>query len=106
MYDKPVLTHVDTASRLVHDQEAVLYWIFVEPKTLGTKAVLTVYDGWDAAGVVKFSHDSGYARMCPFHPPFICNDALYIHADSEVASYSLGFLPAKVVYPISRKLGD
>ncbi|GAH84491.1 unnamed protein product, partial [marine sediment metagenome] len=39
MYDKPCQTHVDTVSRLVHDQEAILYWIFVEPTTLNTKAV-------------------------------------------------------------------
>ena len=99
MYKKPCLTHVDTVSRLIYDQEAILYWIFMVPTTLNTVATLTIYDGWDAAGVVKFVYSSGYARMCPFYPPFICNDALYIAADGEVAGYSLGFLPAKVVFP-------
>ncbi|GAH55615.1 unnamed protein product, partial [marine sediment metagenome] len=28
----------------------------------------------------------------------ICNDALYIHVGTGLTSYSLGFLPAKVVF--------
>lgn len=99
MYSKPCMTHVDTASRLIYDQEAILYWIFVEAATLNTKGTVVIYDGWDTAGVEKCRLVAGYNRITTFYPPFICNDALYIHKDQAVTSYSLGFLPAKVVFP-------
>ena len=102
MYSKPCQTHVDTASRLIHDQETILYWIFVEAASLNTKGTLTIYDGWDANGVEKFRHVAGYNRLTTFYPPFICNDALYIETDQTVTSYSLGFLPAKVVFPLPK----
>lgn len=102
MYNKPCVTHVDTASRLVHDQEAILYWIFIEVAALGTLGTVKIYDGWDTAGVEKCRLVVGYSRMHHFYPPFICNDALYIEKDQAVTSYSLGFLPAKVVFPIPK----
>lgn len=97
MYEKPCLTHVDTASRLIHDQETILFWIFIEPATKATLGTMNIYDGWDAAGVEKCRLVTGEGRLFTFNPPFICNDALYIVIDQAIASYSLGFLPAKVV---------
>lgn len=98
MYSKPCMTHVDTESRLIHDQETILYWIFVEPATKATLGTLSIYDGWSAAGVEKCRLVTGEGRLYTFNPPFICNDALYIAKAVTVASYSLGFLPAKVAF--------
>ncbi|GAI79706.1 unnamed protein product [marine sediment metagenome] len=99
MYSKPCLTHVDDGNRLIYHQEAILYWIFMEVSVLNAPGTLTIYDGWDAAGVEKFRLIAGYSRIYSFYPPFICNDALYIAVDEHVNSYSLGFLPVKVVFP-------
>jgi len=99
MYSKPCLTHVDTASRLISEQEAILYWIFIRVTTLGTEGLLRIFDGWDAAGVEKCRLVVAYNRLYSFYPPFICNDALYIAMDQNITSYSLGYLPAKLVFP-------
>ena len=104
MFKKPVQTHVDTASRLISEQETILYWIFIEPETKATLGTMNIYDGWDAAGTEKCRLVTGEGRLYHFYPPFICNDGLYIVIDAAIASYSLGFLPAKVVFPEAYKV--
>ncbi|MBA7572237.1 hypothetical protein ES708_14013 [subsurface metagenome] len=104
MYERPCLTHVDTASRLIHDQEAILFWIILVPAALNAQGTINVYDGWDAAGKLKCIIKAGYARQHCFCPPIGCNDALYIEKDEHVESYSLGFLPTKVAFPEDYKV--
>ena len=96
MENKPVLTHYDTASRLITDKPARVYWIFVRAVTLGTVGTVIVYDGWDTTGTIKISLVVGYNRVNPFVPPFSCAKGLYISMDGAVTSYTVGWLPESV----------
>lgn len=96
MYKRPVMTHVDTASRLVCKQPALVYWTIVNPTVVGTAGTLQIYDGWDTAGVEKVKITTGYDRCGHLYPPVLCGDALYIEKDSNIGSYTIGYLPESV----------
>lgn len=96
MYNKPVLTHVDIASRLISDKPTLVYWIFIRVTNINIEGLLQIYDGWDTAGVEKVRLVVGYNRIHNFYPPFLCNSALYIEMADTVTSYTVGYLPEVV----------
>lgn len=82
---------VQTGSKLFSNETTWVYWVLVNTKTVGTRAVLKVYDGWDANGVERARIESGYDRPCVFIPPIRCQDALYVEADTEISTYAVGW---------------
>lgn len=92
MYNKPVQTEVATADKAITDEPTFLYWIFVEPATIGTKGTVAIRDGHSTSDKEVARIVSGNGRMVHFNPPIRCDAGLYIDKDAAVTSYTVGYL--------------
>lgn len=82
---------VQIASKRFSNETTLVYWVMVNPKTVGTHALIEVFDGWDDSGIKRVEIYTGYDRPCVFLPPIRCQDGLYVKIDAEIYSYTVGW---------------
>lgn len=80
---------------LIQKDAVKVYWITVFPQTLNTIGVITIYDGFDAAGKVKWQLETGVVKHCLFSPPIPCDQGLFIGSDANVGGYTIAYRPVK-----------
>lgn len=84
------------AKTTIIQKDAVkVYWITIFPETLNTIGVITIYDGFDTGGKLKWQLETGVVGHFPFNPPIPCEQGLYIGSDANVGGYTIGYRPAK-----------
>lgn len=96
MYNQPVMTDVKEASALIENEPTLIYWIFVEAATLGTKGTVKIRDGTSTNGKEMARIVAGYNLVSPFYPPIRCAMGVYVEKDAAVTSYTIGYLPERV----------
>lgn len=88
---------VDTggaASNIIINRRAtIIHWITVNAQALNTQADLLIYDGPDAGAKLVWQLEPGYSRHHNFIPGIGCKTGVFIHADANVASYTIGYCP-------------
>lgn len=78
---------------LIQKDACEVSWIVVSPQAIATAGVLKIYDGFDAAGKLRFQIETAYSRPCNFIPPIPCDQGIYIVTDANIASYTLAYRP-------------
>lgn len=92
MYNKPVKTGVGDKDKNFTKEATLVYWVIVNPNTAGTQGTLKIIDGVNANGTERARFTTAYNQHMPFYPPLRCDDGLFIDMDSNIGSYTVGYL--------------
>lgn len=91
---------------LIERDASEVYWITVNPQTLGTMCLLQIYDGFDAAGKLEYQITPGYTRVENFVPPIHCDYGIFVYTDAHVESYTIAWRPKKWNRPAIMKADE
>ncbi len=94
--DKRIETRViDTAdaalTTIIQKDPCEVHWITTSVKTLGTKGVIKIYDGFDTDGKLQWQLEAGYSRQNCFCPAIPCDQGLTVDNDANIASYTIAY---------------
>ncbi len=78
-------------STIINRDPTEIHWISISAQALATQGMVQIYDGFDAGGRLMFQIEPGYSRQHVFSAPIVCNQGLFVYADANIASYTIGF---------------
>ena len=93
----PVSPQVHTTSKLLESQATLVFWLVVNPKTVSTEATIALHDGQNTSGTKRLEIATGYAFHPIFTPPIRFQHGLYVAIDTQVASYTVGYLTEEAI---------
>jgi len=80
---------------LIQRDACEVWWIGITPKTLGSTAIVRIYDGFDTGGKLKWELHPGYARQHNFIPPIPCDQGLTVYCGGDTECYTIAYRPKK-----------
>ena len=92
MTEKVCETYVGNANKAVTDVPTLVYWVFFyTKKALDTHGAISIRDGFSTSDkeITKIDEHGG---MIPFNPPLRCAAGLYIDINSDVSTYTVGYI--------------
>jgi len=90
------VSRVGIANRLFESEPTLVYWLTVTPTAVATVGLITIRDGTDVAGKIKWQAETGVVKHFTFSPPIRCATGLFIEVPADIDLYTVGYLPEEV----------
>ena len=78
-------------STLIQKNACEVFWLSIYAEADGTKGSLTLYDGSDNGGKLKWQSEPAREHHCLFIPPIPCDVGLFIYNDAHIACYTVAY---------------
>ena len=78
---------------IIQKNACEVWWISVSTKTNNSEGLVTIHDGFDAAGSKKWKHQLFTSAHFNFVPPIPCDQGITVVSNSNVEYYTIAFRP-------------